>query len=287
MRLTLLTILTMIAFAANSVLNRLALMDGVMGPAGFATLRMMAGAITLILLNLARQKKPHTTQPSPMRFGLKQVIGAGSLALYMLGFSFAYVSLPAGVGALILFGGVQVTMFIGAVLLREPVPLQRWFGAGLAFCGVLWLMWPAGGAPLSFLGCMLMAAAALGWGVYSLLGRDNDDAMGASALNFAIATPLALVVYCLFPDQITAYGAALAMLAGAVTSGVGYALWYMILPQLGASRAAVAQLSVPIFATAGGMIFLTELLTQRFVVASLLVMAGVWVSMRSPRKKGS
>lgn len=216
----------------------------------------------------------------PMQPGLKGAIGALSLALYMLGFSYAYVSLPAGIGALILFGGVQVTMFTGAVLLREEVPPQRWLGAALAFGGLIWLLWPGGGAAPPLAGSLLMAAAALGWGVYSLLGRGVGDALAASSLNFALAIPLGLLVFSILPDQITVYGAFLAILSGGVTSGMGYALWYRILPQLGATRAAVAQLSVPLIAMAGGIVFLAEAVSLRFVVASLLVMAGVWVSMR-------
>lgn len=285
MRLILLTTLTMIAFAANSVLNRLALVDGVMGPAGFATIRLIAGAVTLSALKWASQRQ---SRP-PTRPGLKGALGAGSLALYMLGFSFAYVSLPAGVGALILFGGVQVTMFTGAVFLRETVPPQRMWGGALAFGGLVWLLWPSGGAgggaapPL--VGSLLMAAAALGWGIYSLLGRGVADALASSTLNFVLAIPLGVLVYTILPDQITFYGAFLAVLSGGVTSGMGYALWYRILPQLGATRAAVAQLSVPLFAMAGGMVFLAEDVTMRFVVASLLVMAGVWVSMRSAKAR--
>jgi len=285
MRLILLTTLTMIAFAANSVLNRLALVDGVMGPAGFATIRLIAGAVTLSALKWASQKRARPPMRPPMRPGLKGAIGAGSLALYMLGFSFAYVSLPAGVGALILFGGVQVTMFTGAVVLRETVPVQRAWGGALAFGGLVWLLWPSGGAAPPLVGSLLMATAALGWGVYSLLGRGVGDALASSSLNFVLAIPLGLLVYTILPDQITTYGAFLAILSGGVTSGMGYALWYHILPQLGATRAAVAQLSVPLIAMAGGMIFLAEAVSLRFVIASLLVMAGVWVSMRSTKTR--
>lgn len=285
MRLILLTSLTMIAFAANSVLNRLALVDGVMGPAGFATIRLIAGAVTLCALKWVSHKNARPPLRAPIRPGLKGAIGAGSLALYMLGFSFAYVSLPAGVGALILFGGVQVTMFTGALLLREAVPAQRIWGSALAFAGLVWLLWPSGGAAPSLAGSLLMAAAALGWGVYSLLGRGVGDALTSSTLNFVLAIPLGLLVYTILPDQITGYGAFLAVLSGGVTSGMGYALWYRILPQLGSTRAAVAQLSVPLIAMAGGMVFLAEDISLRFVIASLLVMTGVWVSMR--RVKGT
>lgn len=288
MRLILLTTLTMFAFAANSVLNRLALVDGVMGPAGFATLRLIAGAVTLSALKWASMRKSPPLARTPTRPGLKGAIGAGSLALYMLGFSFAYVSLPAGVGALILFGGVQVTMFIGAFLLREPVPTQRLLGGAMAFGGLVWLLWPSSVAGIDaappLAGALLMAAAALGWGTYSLLGRGATDALCTSTLNFTLAIPLGLLVYAILPDQITLYGGFLAVISGGVTSGMGYALWYRILPQLGATRAAVAQLSVPLIAMGGGIVFLAEDLSWRFVIASLLVATGVWVSMRQTSK---
>ncbi|KPU84565.1 membrane protein [Marinosulfonomonas sp. PRT-SC04] len=275
----------MIAFAANSILNRLALVDGVMGPAGFALIRLMAGAVTLAALKWARDKTQSSQIRAPKRAGIQGALGAGSLALYVLGFSFAYVSLPAGVGALILFGGVQLTMFTGAVVLRDPVPPRRIFGAALAFSGLIWLLWPGGGNTPPLAGSLLMAAAALGWGIYSLLGRGAVDALAVSALNFALATPLGLLVFAVFPDQITGYGIVLAILSGGITSGLGYALWYQILPQLGATRAAVAQLSVPLMAMAGGMLFLAEAISLRFAIAGLLVMTGVWVSMRSGKPR--
>lgn len=276
MRLILLTTLTMIAFAANSVLNRLALVDAGMGPAAFSAIRLVAGAVVLGVLVRVRGGGANPA----LRPNLKGAIGPLSLALYVLGFSFAYVSMPAGVGALLLFGGVQVTMFAGAVILREEVPPTRWLGAGLAFGGLVWLLWPGGDATLSLAGGLLMAAAALGWGIYSLMGREAEDALGLTAMNFLLAAPLGLLVFAIFPDQITVRGIVLAMLSGGVTSGLGYALWYQIVPRLGSARAAVAQLSVPVIAMAGGMVFLGEGVSLRFVVASLLVLGGVAVSMR-------
>jgi len=273
MRLILLTTLTMVAFAANSILNRLALADGAMGPAGFAAVRLVAGAVTLVTLSLIARGRFSIRGP---RRGPATL----SLALYVLGFSFAYVSLPAGVGALVLFGAVQVTMFAGAVALRERVPAGRWLGAALAFGGLLWLLWPGGGTAPPLTGSLLMAAAGLGWGLYSLLGRASGDALSSTAANFLLAAPLGLVVFVALPDRVTGYGLALAVMSGGITSGLGYALWYQILPRLGASRAAVAQLSVPVIAMAGGMAFLGEGLSLRFVIASLLVLGGVGLSMR-------
>jgi len=276
MRLILLTLLTMIAFAANSVLNRLALVDPETGPAAFAVIRLASGAVVLAVLVLVRGRRDKLNLPT----GLNLIIGPLSLAIYVLGFSFAYVSLPAGVGALLLFGGVQVTMFAGAVVSREEVPFTRWLGAAMAFGGLVWLLWPGDAMVLPVAGWMLMALAAIGWGIYSLLGRGAQDALGATAINFMLAVPLGLIAFIILPDHITGQGVVLAILSGGLTSGLGYALWYRILPQLGATRAAVAQLSVPVIAMGGGMAFLNEAASLRFVIASLLVLGGVAVSMR-------
>lgn len=276
MRLFLLTALTMLAFAANSILNRMALEDGTTGPAAFAAIRLVAGALCLWALVAWRG--------GGMR-PLWQPGGAASLALYVLGFSFAYVSLPAGVGALILFGGVQITMFAGALILRETVPARRWAGAALAFGGLVWLLWPAGGAAPDPWGGALMAAAALGWGIYSLLGRGATDPMGATAGNFVFAAPLGLIVLAVLPDTATAQGAVLAVLSGAVTSGCGYALWYAVLPRLGSTRAAVAQLCVPVIAAAGGLLLLGEGISLRFAMASALVLGGVLLAALPPARK--
>ena len=256
----------MVAFAANSIVNRLALDAGGTGPASFAAIRLVAGAAMLALLVAWRSG------------GLRWHTGGGgpaALALYVLGFSFAYASLPAGIGALILFGGVQVTMFAGAILSREAVPVQSWVGAGLSLAGLGYLMWPAGGAAPDAAGAGLMAAAALGWGIYSLIGRGACDPLAATAANFLWAMPVGLLIWLIRPDGIDGAGALLAVVSGAVTSGLGYALWYSVLPALGASRAAVAQLTVPVIALAGGIVLLGEALSLRIVLASALVLGGV------------
>ncbi|MGO4913953.1 DMT family transporter [Pseudogemmobacter sp. W21_MBD1_M6] len=276
MRLILLTSLTMIAFAANSVLNRLALADGAMGPASFALIRLTSGALVLVALCAFVQGRFSAR-------GRHRMAGTASLALYILGFSFAYVSLDAGVGALILFGGVQVTMFGGAVMAGERLPRSRWLGAALAFSGLVYLMWPAGALRPNGAGALLMVFAAFGWGVYSLLGRAVGNPLQSTAANFLLAVPIALIVWIALPDAVTARGAWLAMVSGVVTSGLGYALWYTVLPRLGASRAAIAQLTVPVIALAGGIAVLGEGLTLRFGVACLLVMGGVVIGLAPQR----
>ena len=272
MRLFLLTALTMTAFAANSVLTRLALTGTALGPGNFAAIRLASGAVMLMALVALRPR----AAPLPLRARLP---GAAMLALYVLGFSFAYVTLDAGVGALLLFGGVQITMFAGALVLRESIPPIRWIGAGIAFAGLAWVLWPAGRSAPDPLGAALMLAAALGWGLYSLIGRKARAPLDATAWSFALALPAGLVAAWAAPGSLDWAGVGLAVASGALTSGLGYALWYAVLPGLGATIAAIAQLTVPILAMAGGMVFLGEPVTLRFVLAATLVLGGVALSL--------
>lgn len=268
------TALVMLAFAANSVLNRMALDSATTGPAAFALIRLASGAALLCLLVGARGD---LAALRPRRALLPGVL---TLTLYILGFSFAYVTLPAGVGALILFGGVQITMFLGAVFAREPLSPLRSFGALIAFGGLVWLMAPGAERPDPW-GFAMMCAAGLGWGLFSLIGRRAGAPLATTSASFLWALPLGLGTFLIWPDAIDLRGALLAILAGAVTSGLGYALWYSVLPQLRTTTAAVVQLTVPIIAMAGGMVFLAEPLTLRFVLAAGLVLGGVAVSLRS------
>ena len=267
-RLFLLTTLTMIAFAANSILNRAALAEAAAGPAAFAAIRTLSGALCLFALVSFRQGMPKIISS-------ERWLGAGALSLYLLGFSFAYIALDAGTGALILFGGTQITMFAGALIVGEKPTISRWLGAFIAFVGLLWLLWPgATGAPDIFPG-LLMASAALGWGIYSLVGRGVADPLQETAANFICATPITLAVFVLMLDGITPQGLILAIVSGALTSGLGYALWYAILPKFEASVAALAQLTVPIIAAFGGALLLAEPPTARLIIATALVLGGV------------
>ena len=267
MRLFLLTALTMLAFAANSVLNRWAVGPGHIGAVEFAVIRLVAGAGMLAALVLWQRGG----LAWPGRKG--RVAGVAGLSAYLIGFSLAYRGLDAGTGALVLFGTVQVTMFAGALLSGEAVPARRWAGAGLALGGLAIIAAPAtaGMLPLA-----LMAGAGLGWGVYSLAGRGAVDPLAATAWNFLLSVPLVVPLGLLAgvaaPDAV---GVALAVVSGAVTSGLGYALWYAVLPRLGAARAAVAQLTVPVIAALGGAVLLAEVPDLRFWLAAALVLGGV------------
>jgi drug/metabolite transporter (DMT)-like permease len=267
MRLFLLTALTMLAFAANSVLNRWAVGPGHIGAVEFAVIRLVAGAA--MLAGLVLWQRGGLGWPGSKG----RVAGVAGLTAYLIGFSLAYRGLDAGTGALVLFGTVQVTMFAGALLSREAVPGRRWAGAGLALGGLALIAAP-GAVALSPL--VLMAAAGVGWGVYSLAGRGAVDPLAATAWNFVLSVPLMLPLGLLagfaVPDRA---GVALAVVSGAVTSGLGYALWYAILPRLGAARAAVAQLTVPVIAALGGAVLLAELPGARFWLAAVLVLGGV------------
>lgn len=275
MHLFLLTALVMTAFAANSLLNRAALADGLIDALPFALIRVVAGAVVLALL----------VREWP-RAGRAQWGAAAALTAYLVGFSLAYVALDAGIGALILFGLVQVTMLAGAVALGDRPALRRWAGAALAMVGLGALLLPGVDAVPDPVAAGLMALAALGWGLYSLAGRGAARPLAMTATNFTLAVPMvaALALPGLFSASLTAPGVALAVASGAVTSGLGYALWYRVLPALGAARAAVAQLSVPVIALAGGVLVLGESLTWTAALASLVVLAGVALAILPGRK---
>jgi drug/metabolite transporter (DMT)-like permease len=258
----------MVAFASNSILNRWGLLDGETGPAAFQALRVVAGAVCLGVLLYARGNMPKLLTR-------RRVVGTGSLMAYMLGFSFAYVALDAGVGALILFGGVQVTMFAGALLKGERPPALRWVGAVVAFGGLIWLLWPGavGAPPLA--AALMMGVAAVAWGVYSLAGRGATDPMAETGANFICSIPFAVLAWLIVQDGMSAGGAVLAIICGAVTSGLGYALWYTVLPKLDAAVAALTQLTVPVIAVVGGVLVLGEVASGRLILASAMVLGGV------------
>ena len=280
MRLILLTVLTMVAFAANSVLNRLGVGGGAIGPQAFAVVRLASGALTLaVLVGFRHWLAGGAVWPGwPGRLA-----GVAGLLTYLFGFSIAYQQLSAGTGALVLFGTVQITMFAGAIWAAEAIAPRRWVGASLAFAGLCLLVAPQVTQAGAF-AIAAMALAGFGWGVYSLAGRRAADALAATAWNFGLALPLALCIWGTTGwaglDTATAPGIALAVLSGAVTSGLGYALWYRLLPDLGATRAAVAQLSVPVIAAAGGFALIGEGLTLRFVLSALIVLCGVALASR-------
>jgi drug/metabolite transporter (DMT)-like permease len=263
----LLTAVAMVAFAANSVLCRLALGAGLIDAASFATVRTISGAVLLAAILLLRQKAVAA------RPNWRSVI---ALYLYMVFFAFAYLSLSAGTGALILFGAVQLTMFTVALRSGEHFPPVSWAGLVLAIAGLVYLVSPGLTAP-DPLGAALMIIAGIAWGAYSLVGRSATDPVEATAHNFLYAVPLVVATSLVFAGEfaVTAAGAAYAVASGAVASGVGYVIWYAALRGLTGTGAATVQLSVPVIAAIGGVILLSEAVTLRLVVASAATLGGV------------
>ncbi len=262
-----LTTIAMLAFAANSLLTRQALGEGAIDAASFGALRVVSGAVMLAIILALRGNR------QPGQGGWRAALG---LIAYIVGFSFAYLSLAAGTGALILFGVVQLTMFGAALRSGERFGMGSWAGLALALGGLVYLMAPGIDAPDPF-GAVLMVIAGIGWGIYSLLGRAATDALAATARNFLLATPVLLLLAVVFVGQahLTAWGAILAILSGALASGCGYVVWYAALRGLSAGKAGIVQLTVPVIAALGGAIFLSEPLTQRLLIASIITLGGV------------
>jgi drug/metabolite transporter (DMT)-like permease len=267
-RTVLLTALAMVAFAANSLLCRLALGAAEIDAASFTSIRVLAGALTLVLISYA-QKRPPSRSNADWRSAL-------ALFAYMIFFSFAYISLGAANGALILFGAVQLTMFAVALSSGERFPPLAWFGLAFAAAGLVYLVSPGLTAP-DPLGAALMAVAGGAWGVYSLLGRGASDPLTATTMNFILCAPLVVLVslFSFAQFHISAVGVAYAVASGAIASGCGYVIWYAALRGLTAGRAATVQLSVPVIAAIGAVILLSEPITLRLVLASAATLGGV------------
>lgn len=278
MRLIALTTLTMCAFAANSVLTRAAIDGGASDPAGFAVVRVMSGAVVLACLVMLRSGRLRLWHP-------RRIVGAGALSLYMVGFSAAYLTLDAGLGALILFGVVQLSMFAASSLNGAAADRRQVAGAVVAMAGLTWVLWPSGSVRVDPTGAALMAAAGVGWAAYSLAGRTEGDPLAGTAANFVWALPVTATVLLAIGGtwHLTPWGFALAALSGGVASGLGYALWYRILPLMAPAQAAVVQLSVPVIAIVAGAVLLNEAPGARLVLGAGLVLGGILVAVLQPK----
>lgn len=275
-----LTVVTLIAFAANSLFCRMALAPDLIDPVGFTAIRLASGAAVLVPLSAFVAEPRRKEQPAgSWRSSL-------ALFVYAIGFSLAYVSLETGIGALILFGAVQATMIGGGLLSGERPQLGEWLGLLIAMGGLVYLVLPGLTAP-DPVGVALMLASGIGWGIYSVRGRDNVTPVAATAGNFVRAVPLALLGVAIAWASLHAErrGVILALVSGAVTSGLGYVLWYMALRGLTATRAAIVQLAVPVIAAAGGIAFLAEEPTMRLGVSSVLILGGVAGAILTRRRK--
>jgi len=238
-----------------------------MDPASFTFVRLVSGAVALWLLARLRWVPPG---------GSGNWMSAFFLFTYAACFSFAYVNLPAATGALLLFGSVQATMISHAIWAGERMQKGQFAGLFLALTGLVVLFLPGLSAP-PLSGSILMLLSGIAWGIYSLRGRGTDDPISTTAGNFVRGVPFAAALSVLFLDDVhlNHLGVWLAIASGAIASGMGYAIWYLVLPSLKATKAASVQLSVPVIAAFGGVLFLDESVTQRLIVASIMILGGI------------
>lgn len=266
-RIAVLTALAMAAFAGNSLLCRLALAHTRIDAASFTTIRLAAGALALWLI--VRTSGGATSGGGNWR-------SAAALFAYAAGFSFAYVSLPAATGALLLFGAVQATMIGHGIWAGERLRGLQLLGLVLALGGLVGLLLPGLAAP-PLAGSLLMLGAGVAWGIYSLRGKGGGDPVRVTAGNFLRAVPIAAALSLLLHEgaALDSAGFGYAVASGALASGIGYAIWYTALPALRSTHAATVQLSVPVIAAVGGIVFLGESLSLRLVLASVAVLGGI------------
>ncbi|MDN7127136.1 DMT family transporter [Pseudidiomarina sp. 1APR75-33.1] len=278
-----LTLLALIAFAGNSVLCRWALAEYQLDPATFTLLRLVSGALTLAVILWLSQRRQ---QPAQTRAGQQHPVswwGALWLVCYAAAFAYAYVELATGIGALVLFSAVQFSMLLISAVRGERFSLLQILGIATALIGFCYLVWPQWSQPVSLTALMMMLLAGAAWGAYSTIGRGSRTPLADTLIHFRRASMLALPLLFWVNWQVQpAYEAVmLALMSGALTSAVGYAIWFKVLPQLQVTSAAVGQLSVPIIAAIGGIIFVGEPLEQRFVIASSVILVSIFVVTRS------
>ncbi|MDT4896958.1 MAG: hypothetical protein QOH25_2035 [Acidobacteriota bacterium] len=272
------TAFALIAFAMNSVLCRLALGASAIDAATFSTVRLLSGAFALLLITVLSKGKI-----SSLRRG--NWTSAALLFLYAVAFSFAYIGLSAGTGALILFGSVQATMLIAALHSGERPHLLEWAGLLVALAGLIYLVFPGLAAPQPFRSA-LMAIAGISWGFYSLRGRRRAiDPLADTTNNFVCAVPLVVIINLIMvrDTHVSAKGFLFAVLSGALASGVGYVVWYTALKGLTATRAATVQLLVPVLAAIGGVILLSEGISMRLILSAMMILGGVGLALAGRR----
>lgn len=281
-RIVALTGIAMIAFAANSVLARLALSAPDPNPWAYTGIRLVAGAAMLVLLVWLGGRRAGT----PFAIG-GSWWAAAALFGYAIAFSIAYLALGAGTGALLLFASVQIGILARAIMQGDrPGPVE-WFGFALAFAGLVYLVSPGLVAP-DPLGALLMVAAGLCWAAYTLLGRGSKTPLADTMGSFVRCAPfgLALVVIGVMVGRLDTATTAYAVASGALASGIGYAVWYLVLPRLSRTRAAIVQLTVPAIAAAGGVVFIAEPLTLRLLLASAAILGGVAIGLLASERRG-
>jgi drug/metabolite transporter (DMT)-like permease len=282
-QIPLFTAFALIAFAANSVLNRLALGGNMIDAGSYITIRLVSGAITLWVINAASKRNigwilSLHSSGSPL--------SAFYLFLYGVCFSFAYRSLTSGMGAFILFGTVQTTMLTVGLRQGEKPHFLEWLSLLIALSGLIYIVFPGLSAP-DPLGAFLMVASGMAWAFYTLRGKGVKDPLETTATNFIFSVPMIFCIYFLnlSKTHVSTEGVTYAVASGALASGVGYVIWYAALRGLTTTQAALLQLSVPVIAAFGGIIFLSETLTTRLIIGGVLIICGVTLALVGKPKK--
>ena len=265
------TFLALSAFAANSVICRLALKEKAIDPGLFTSIRLISGALVLVLLVfLSRSDRSSYSKGS--------WVSGFILFLYAAAFSYAYITLETGTGALIVFGAVQITMIAYSLVTGYKMSVYEWLGVVLSIAGFIYLMLPGAKAP-SISGFVLMSISGISWGLYSIRGNNSKNPLNETAFNFLRATPFLMLLLFFVAKDINAStkGILLALLSGTITSGIGYTIWYMALKELTSIQASIVQLFVPVLAAIGGVIFVGELISYKLVIASLMILGGIFL----------
>lgn len=277
MKIFLLTTFALVCFALNSILCRLALHTGEADAAGFTIIRLVSGATVLAIIYFFFGDKNADVKRGNW-------FSAFFLFAYAICFSFAYINLTTATGALILFGSVQMTMIIFALVNGERPRILEWLGLIFALGGLIYLVFPGLSAP-PFLSSILMCFAGIAWGFYTLRGKGSKNPLADTSGNFLRAVPMVLIASIPFFAQIqlSNKGILLAILSGAIASGLGYSVWYAALKFHTATRAAILQLSVPIIAAIGGILFLSEEITIRLLIATILILGGIFLKVKSEK----
>lgn len=265
--------LALIAFAANSVLCRLALGESAIDASTFTIVRLLAGAIVLtVIMSISKIKSNSNTNSSTKGSWPASI----ALFIYALTFSFAYVTLDTATGALILFGSVQIAMILMSIFSGNRLHISEWFGMAIAFTGFVYLILPGVTTP-SVIGFLLMTVSGIAWGIYTLKGRGSKNPIMDTAFNFLRTMPFVIILaivtfkYAHYSSE----GILLAVLSGSIASGIGYMIWYSALSGLSVNQAAVLQLLVPVIAAVGGIIFVSESISFRLTVSSAMILGGI------------
>ena len=271
--------LAMIAFAANSVLCRLALADRLIDPISFSLIRVSSGAVVLLILWLL------STRRVKIEWNIKNSI---FLAVYILAFSYAYIKIDAGVGALILFGTVQLSMIFYGIFHGEKLTLKRGLGVGITLVGIIILLLPGASTPSLFYS-LIMGISGLAWAAYSISGKTMNNPLSSTLANFLLAVPIVLIASSLFQQDtvMTNKGIILAIISGGLTSSGAYVLWYSIVKHIDRITASTVQLSVPCLAILGGSLFIGEPVGLRVIFSTVVVLLGIILVIFSVKKTNS